>query len=42
MLTFKSFLIEEAEQSSELKHIHHAEDRPLMHGHAGLNTHMKL
>ena len=35
MLSFKSFLIEETEQSSELKHIHHAEDRPLMHGHAG-------
>ena len=35
MLSFKSFLTEESEQSSELKHIHHAEDRPLMHGHAG-------
>jgi len=36
MLTFKSFLSEEADQEgSELKHIHHAEDRPLMHGHAG-------
>jgi hypothetical protein len=35
MLSFKSFLTEETEQSSELKHIHHAEDRPLMHGHAG-------
>lgn len=35
MLSFKSFLIEETKQSSELKHIHHAEDRPLMHGHAG-------
>jgi len=35
MLTFKSFLSEETEQGSELKHIHHAEDRPLMHGHAG-------
>jgi hypothetical protein len=35
MLTFKSFLSEEADQGSELKHIHHAEDRPLMHGHAG-------
>ena len=34
MLTFQSFLKEEAE-SGELKHIHHAEDRPLMHGHAG-------
>ena len=35
MLSFKSFLTEEAEKGSELKHIHHAEDRPLMHGHAG-------
>ena len=35
MLSFKSFLTEETEKSSELKHIHHAEDRPLMHGHAG-------
>jgi len=35
MLSFKSFLTEESEQGSELKHIHHAEDRPLMHGHAG-------
>ena len=35
MLRFKTFLKEEAEQGSELKHIHHAEDRPLMHGHQG-------
>ena len=35
MLSFRSFLTEETEKSSELKHIHHAEDRPLMHGHAG-------
>ena len=34
MLTFQSFLKEEAE-GAKLKHIHHAEDRPLMHGHAG-------
>ena len=34
MLSFQSFLKEEAE-SGELKHIHHAEDRPLFHGHAG-------
>ena len=34
MLTFQSFLKEESE-GGELKHIHHAEDRPLMHGHAG-------
>ena len=35
MKTFLGFLKEETEQSSELKHIHHAEDRPLMHGHKG-------
>ena len=35
MKSFISFLKEEAEESSQLKHIHHAEDRPLMHGHAG-------
>ena len=35
MLTFKIYLTEEAEEASQLKHIHHAEDRPLMHGHAG-------
>ena len=36
MKTFSLFLKEEADsEGSELKHIHHAEDRPLMHGHAG-------
>jgi hypothetical protein len=35
MLHFKSFLKEEAEEGSKLKHIHHAEDRPLLHGHSG-------
>lgn len=35
MLTFKTYLTEESEEGSQLKHIHHAEDRPLMHGHAG-------
>jgi hypothetical protein len=35
MKSFISFLKEETESGSELKHIHHAEDRPLMHGHAG-------
>jgi len=35
MKSFISFLKEETEESSQLKHIHHAEDRPLMHGHAG-------
>jgi hypothetical protein len=34
MQSFSLFLKEEAE-GGELKHIHHAEDRPLMHGHAG-------
>lgn len=34
MKTFQYFLKEESE-GKELKHIHHAEDRPLMHGHAG-------
>ena len=35
MQKFLSFLKEEASEGGELKHIHHAEDRPLMHGHAG-------
>jgi hypothetical protein len=36
MLHFKDFLKEEAEtEGQHLKHIHHAEDRPLLHGHAG-------
>ena len=36
MKTFISFLKEEAEaEGAKLKHIHHAEDRPLMHGHEG-------
>ena len=36
MLQFKDFLKEEAEaEGQHLKHIHHAEDRPLLHGHAG-------
>ena len=34
MQSFSLFLKEEAE-GGELKHIHHAEDRPIMHGHAG-------
>ena len=33
MLHFKEFLNEEDE--GKLKHIHHAEDRPLIHGHSG-------
>ena len=35
MYSFKSFLREEAEEGSKLKHIHHAEDRPLFHGAKG-------
>ena len=35
MKSFVSFLREETEEASNLKHIHHAEDRPLMHGHQG-------
>lgn len=35
MKSFVSFLKEESEEGSKLKHIHHAEDRPLMHGHSG-------
>ena len=36
MKSFTSFLTEEADsEGGQLKHIHHAEDRPLMHGHAG-------
>ena len=35
MLSFKSFLLESADESGQLKHITHAEDRPLMHGHDG-------
>lgn len=36
MLRFKSYLKEEDEGTrAKLKHIHHAEDRPLLHGHEG-------
>lgn len=35
MLTLKEFLKESAEEDGKLKHIHHAEDRPLLHGHSG-------
>ena len=34
MLHFRDFLKEEQE-AQQLKHIHHAEDRPLFHGHSG-------
>jgi hypothetical protein len=35
MHSFKTFLKEEAEEGEKLKHIHHAEDRPLFHGPKG-------
>jgi hypothetical protein len=35
MYSFKTFLKEEVEESQQLKHIHHAEDRPLLHGSKG-------
>ena len=36
MKSFIEFLREEAEEEgAKLKHIHHAEDRPLMHGSEG-------
>jgi hypothetical protein len=35
MLSFKTFLKEENEPDGKLKHIHHAEDRPLLHGNKG-------
>ena len=34
MQSFLSFLKEE-EEAQQLKHIHHSEDRPLLHGHEG-------
>jgi hypothetical protein len=44
MKSFLDFLKEEAEaEGAKLKHIHHAEDRPLMHGHEGFeHTHGAL
>lgn len=35
MLNFVDFLFESAEDGAKLKHIHHAEDRPLLHGEDG-------
>ena len=35
MKSFTTFLKEEAEEGAKLKHIHHAEDRPLFHGAKG-------
>lgn len=52
MLSLKSFITEALEADGKLKHIHHAEDRPLLHGSSGLehaygalnqaHTHMKV
>lgn len=36
MKSFSNFLVEESEES-KLKHIHHAEDRPLLHGASGFD-----
>lgn len=36
MKSFSYFLVEQADES-KLKHIHHAEDRPLLHGSAGFD-----
>ena len=35
MLNFLDFLKESADEGAKLKHIHHAEDRPFLHGSAG-------
>lgn len=35
MLSFKTFLTEEPQEGAKLKHITHAEDRPLQHGSKG-------
>jgi hypothetical protein len=35
MYSFLTFLKEETEEGAKLKHIHHAEDRPLFHGSKG-------
>ena len=35
MYTFLDFLVEEAQEGAKLKHIHHAEDRPIFHGQEG-------
>ena len=36
MKSFSYFLLEQTDES-KLKHIHHAEDRPLLHGSAGFD-----
>lgn len=35
MFNFLDYLTEEAEEGAKLKHIHHAEDRPILHGEEG-------
>jgi hypothetical protein len=35
MQTFLNFILEQEEEGAKLKHIHHAEDRPLFHGAEG-------
>ncbi len=35
MINFLNFLLEAEEEGAKLKHIHHAEDRPLLHGEDG-------
>ena len=35
MYSFRNFLKEDTEEGAKLKHIHHAEDRPLFHGSKG-------
>lgn len=37
MLTFKTFIVESDGEGEHLKHIPHAEDHPLHHGHEGFN-----
>lgn len=37
MISFKKFIAESTEEGAKLKHIHHAEDRPLFHGSEGFN-----
>lgn len=37
MINFLNFLLEAEEEGAKLKHIHHAEDRPLLHGEDGFH-----
>ena len=41
MIEFKQFITEAADDG-KLKHIHHPEDRPLMHGKKDLYMHLAL